>query len=322
MTDGEHAAGEDRAEWVWDDPRWAERDTSWAAGCRWLQAWWRHHMLELPVGTRSRDPDSRLVASMLPVGADEGANFLGDDVLSAVQGRVSEGDHSGIIQRDRLFRNLLSSQPACFNLFGPFVTDPAGLLGWVEALDAEAVAVDAVRFEWAPDRDRHFGGGSAFDAFVDYTTEQGGRRFVGVECKYAEDLSRSAMTVRDVYKEFTNAHEAWRQGAADRLDEPRLAQFWLNTLLAQSLVQREDAYESGTVVVVACQSDHAAHEATDAVRFELEDPDLWLRWTPYEHVLSHVSGHDRWVDEFRARYLDFTPVRHRLKPGDTRMSSR
>jgi hypothetical protein len=37
-----------------------------------------------------------------------------------------------------------------------------------------------------------FGGGSAFDAFVSYEA-QAESRFVGVECKYAEDLSKSSI---------------------------------------------------------------------------------------------------------------------------------
>jgi hypothetical protein len=302
---------------LWDHPGWKERDTPWTAGCRWLQSWWRANQLRLPPGELSAKRRGRFVASMLPLGTDRAANFFGTDVLAAFDSRLAEGNHSGIINEDRLLRNLLSSRPTCFNLFGPFVADPSLLLDWVKTIDPEAERVDRVRFEWAPNRKLHFGGGSAFDAFVEYTAR--GRRFLGVECKYAEDLEASSIAVRPPYIEFTEASSEWREGASRRLDVARLRQLWLNTLLAQSLIEREDSYERGTVVVVACAADRTAREATALVRGELHKPDAWLCWSPYEEVIASVRGHDAWAAWFRRRYLDFTPIRHLLRDDDPRV---
>jgi hypothetical protein len=302
---------------AWDHVRWRERDNSWAAGCRWLQSYWRAHELALPPGEHSAKRPNRLVVSMLPQSADRGANFLGPDVLVAVDSRLAEGNHSGIIDEDRLLRNLLSSQPTCFNLFGPFADDPSPLLSWVQTIDPEAERIHHVRFEWAPDGKRHFGGRSAFDAFVEYFA--GGRRFLGIECKYAEDLAASSIKVREPYIAFTDASSDWREGASRRLDVPRLRQFWLNTLLAQSLVERDETYERGTVIVVACRADQSAYGATALVRTELHAPDAWLRWCPYEEVLDAIRGHEEWADRFRRRYLDFGPVAHLLSLDDPRL---
>lgn len=302
---------------AWDDLRWREKDNAWTAGCRWLQSWWRENQLGFPAGELSKRDGSRRVASMLPLDAPRDANFLVPSAAKAVDERLAEGNRSGIVDEDRLRRNLLSSQPACFNLFGPFVEDPQTLLPWVQLFDTQAERVFKVRFEWAPDRSRHFGGGSAFDVFVDYGA--GGRRFLGIECKYAEDLAATSIKVREPYVTFTDGGSDWREGASRRLDVPRLRQLWLNTLLAQSLVRREETYESGTVVVVACRADGAAREATGLVRAELHHPDVWLRWCPYEEMLDSIRGHDEWVDRFRRRYLDFGPVAHLLPPDDPRL---
>jgi hypothetical protein len=273
--------------------------------------------LGVPAGPISASKPDRLVATMLPLDAAHGLNFLTDDILKAVNDRLAEGQHSGIVSEDRLFRNLLSSQPACFNLFGPFVTDPSPLLGWVRTIDPEAASVQTVRFEWAPDRRQHFDGGSAFDAFVEYRAP--GRRFIGVECKYAENLSVCGIKVRDIYRTFTEGSSEWCPQAADRLTTPRLCQFWLNTLLAQSLDHKDQRWERGTVAVIACQSDLAAAAATNDVRNELVNPDRWLSWSPYEAVLDAIDGNDSWADQFRRRYLDFTLVSHLLPPGDPRL---
>ena len=255
---------------------------------------------------------------MLPLDAPVELNFLDTRIVSAVQSRLSEGVGSGIIERDRLFRNLLSSQPACFNLFGPFVAAPNRLLRWVQTIDEDAAVVTGVRFEWAPPRDQHFDGGSAFDAFVTYETGDARPRFVGVECKYAENLASSSIEVRDVYKSFTAQSGLWADGAADRLNVPSMRQFWLNTLLAQSLAVRGDEFDAGTTVVVSVSSDMSALQAVNDVRAELVTPDKWLRWMPYETVLAAIDDDDDWRTAFVRRYLDFSPVQHLLAPSDPR----
>lgn len=296
----------------WDDPAWREPDNPWTASCRWLQAWWRTHELHAKPGPISKE-NSRLVASMLAFDAPPGSNFLSPEIRDAIVARLAEGNHSGIIAKDRLLRNLLSSQPTCFNLFGPFVSRPAALTDWVRWLDPLASQATAVRFEWAPPREEHFDGGSAFDAFIEYVTASGGRRFVGVECKYAEDLQRTSIEVRDVYTSFTNASGNWRAGASTRLNAKHLRQFWLNTLLAESLAMRGNGgYETGLAVVVAAGADRSAAETTDAVRAELADPDSRLKWSSYEDVLARVDGFHDWKDRFTRRYLDLRPVEHLL----------
>ena len=306
---------------AWDALSWKEQDNKWTAGCRWLQSWYRDTELGIGPGEQSKERPHRLVASMLPLGSDRKLNFLSDEILAVVDARLEDGTHSGIIEKDRLFRNLLSSQPASFNLFAPFVTDPTALVPWIRTLDGTADRIDRILFEWAPDPRLHFDGGSAFDVFIEYSSS-GEPCFLGVECKYAENLGASSIRVREPYVEFTTTSSAWRDGAARRLDVARLRQFWLNILLAQSLVEREQRFRRGSVVIVACNADVSAREATALVRAELETPDAWLRWSPYEDVLSAVQGHESWSAAFRRRYLDFIPVRHLLAADDPRVAER
>src|SRR5436305_1864853 len=102
---------------AWDARRWREKgDNGWTAGCRWLQAWWRDQVLHMNPGEPTGSMRDGLVSSMLPLGSDSGLNFLDPSIRAAVEARLAEGDHSGIIEKDRLYRNLLSSQPTCFNL--------------------------------------------------------------------------------------------------------------------------------------------------------------------------------------------------------------
>ena len=307
----------------WDDAVWAERsDNTWQQGLRWQQAWWRVIRLELPAGPFSAARPDRLVASTLALDAPANANFLTDDVAGAVERRLRTSG-GGLVKEDRLRRFLLSSQPMCFNLFGQFQDEHRSdaLLPWVRRVSPGAVRVTRVEIEWAPPAEDHFRGGSAFDAFLEYETAGSRLGFLGVECKYHEDLRKSDVPkVRDVYKSFTAASGLWREGAVEQLDRIGLRQFWLNTLLAQSLLAKDDRYSEGTCVITACQADQSARTAFASVQAQLVTSS-GLVWQPWESIVFDIVGHDRWRQSFVERYLDFTPVRHLLRSGDPRLEA-
>jgi len=249
---------------------------------------------------------------MLPVGAEYAeANFLTPFVVEAVEARLAQANAGGLVDEDRLRRNLLSSQPMCFNLFGHLQADPAALLAWVQLQRPDAAGVTRVEVEWAPPKEEHFGGGSAFDAFVEYELASGERGFLGIECKYAEHLPKTDVkNVRPPYKDFTAASGRWKPDAAVRLDRTGLRQFWLNTLLAQSRVTKSD-YVEGRCIVMACEGDVAAHQAADDVRGELVDEGD-LAWSSYEDLVATATAerHAGWRHDFVERYLELSPTAH------------
>jgi hypothetical protein len=122
--------------------------------------------------------------------------------------------------------------------------------------------------------------------------------------------------VRDVYRRFTEKSGLWRDGAVERLDRTGRRQFWLNTLLAQSLVLRSP-YREGRSLIMACDADRSARAMCDAVRVELRAP-ATLCWEPWESIVGAIEGHDDWRVLFVSRYLDFAPVRHLLATDDPR----
>ena len=99
------------------------------------------------------------------------------------------------------------------------------------------------------------------------------------------------------------------------LDASKLRQFWLNTMLAQKVVD-VGGYERGTSVVMACSHDRAAWSATRDVRAQLEAADS-LRWAPYEALVGTLHNYE-WTSEFVRRYLNFSPVADQLAERDPR----
>lgn len=287
----------------WNDSAWLEAaDNEWQAQLRRQQAWWRQERLGLPAGPRVGH--ARLVSSMLPGDVDLSTNLMWPEAVDAaehaLQALRTEG-RPGLIQEERLRRNLLSSQPLCFNLFGYLGAHRHALLPWVRTIQPEATSVEDIRLEWAPATGTL--GGSAFDAFVSYETRGGNRGFIGIEVKYAEDLAAAQRKpANDKYKAPTLTG-LWKTGAIERLDQPRLRQFWYNQLLTQVVLGSGD-YDEGFGAVVACAADHAAREVTAAVAAELTDP-AGLRFSSIEDVVASVRGHVHWQTGFTERYLTY-----------------
>lgn len=157
-----------------------------------LQAWYRERQLQVPeAGLWNGKP----VASLLPVEAVEAQptlNFLTPAAYRHAERRIDEvRREGGTLDEDRLRRNLLSSMPLCFNVFGALGTHPAfASLLRTSGIDQDARTVEDVICEWAPrPASHHLGDRSAFDALVRYSAEDGSQRFIGVETKYTETFS-------------------------------------------------------------------------------------------------------------------------------------
>ncbi|MGH9039923.1 MAG: PGN_0703 family putative restriction endonuclease [Acidimicrobiia bacterium] len=293
-------------------PAWDElverSDTPWSRRLRRRQAWYRHHELGLPAGLGGSPPHP--VASMLPeeaVAADPTLNFLNDDqIYGAAVDRLQEPRGKGLVKQDRLLHNLLSSQPMCFNLFAA-LDDLQLLTALRQVFGLSPTAVKKPRFEWAPDPEEDFRSGAAFDCFIAYDTANG-PGFLGIETKYAENLSRQKpSTEPEKYVRRTERPgSGFKPGAAGRLARPITYQLWYNTILAQSL-RRQGDWAEGIVAMVAGRDDPHAEGATQALRAELEEPDSMVRHATIEAIVESV-GECAWADHFRRRYLMDPPA--------------
>lgn len=291
----------------WGDPSWDEpsdRDNPLRAQLRRHQGWWRQNdKTRGPAGPHST-ARGKPVVSMLEAVDGLSPNLMTDAAVSAATAtieRLKDRGGPGLLQVDRLARNLLSSQPLCFNLFGHLSATPAALLPWIRSIDPEASHVDRVELEIAPTSDPI--GGSAFDAFVEYNAN-GPLRFLGIECKYAESLAMPEPKQIDKYLAATLSHR-WKEGAWAELNTPALRQFWFNTLLVHRVLEqpRDGQYEDGRSVVVAMEQDTKARQACDAVSEQMAG-ETTVHFSALQDVVGLVSGQESWKETFRERYLD------------------
>lgn len=235
--------------------------------------------------------------------ADLAHRFLRDERLPRAK------DDNEAIELERLHRNLLSSQPLCFNVFGQlsaYRPSTARLLA--ELLGLDVLSVTDVLVEHAPAaaknvlRDR-----TAFDAYLQLETSDG-PVFLAVETKYTEPFSQvqygSAAYPRPTYGPVCNAADGWlKPGAAVELVNAATNQLWRMTMLAQLTEQKLG--RRGLVIVLACDGDHGAESAIKGVRPWLKDGDK-VRSVTFEQLLAaanKIPDLAPWTMLFRTRYL-------------------
>lgn len=220
--------------------------TAWKRSARWKQAQWRATR-GLPIGAHpyGGGADSTPVGSRLALAfaRESGANFISRTVLDAVRGRLAEPEPHQTLSEDRLWADLLSSMPLCFNLFGGLAGDRVAARRAVNAWWPDAPDGDVhVRFEHSPGRrDRTFlGNRSAFDAAFEIHGSSAGRGIIGVETKYhehavAEAPPKAAPLAR--YVEVTERAGIFVEGWREQIIGKELQQVWLDHLLVLAMLQ-------------------------------------------------------------------------------------
>jgi hypothetical protein len=141
-------------------------DNAFAGRMRFHQSWYRATVLEVPYGTGPTPRAKTEYGNMLTAeDAAKGLNFLTPAIFAAVKARLAETE--GLIEEFRLLRNMLSSQPLCFNLFGYLGLHLDLATRLMEALfPGEVKRVTRVVVEHAPaPRAEYLNDRTAFDAF-------------------------------------------------------------------------------------------------------------------------------------------------------------
>ena len=297
----------------WNDPSLVvASDPPRRAMRRRLQGWWREHRLGLPPG---RDAGGIIRNNLLPqkaLLAHPVANFLAPEIAAYVQERVPMVlAGGGTLDEDRLWRNLLSSMPMCFNLFGMLraFPEPASRVLSV-ATGLPIHEVEEIDVEWIPDGGHPLGDRTAFDALVTYRDGQGRRGFLGIETKYTEPFSQRVYD-KARYREVTSWPEAgFVPGAAERLKQADTNQLWRNSLLAVA-VRRELGFDFGAVWVVALADDPHVEAALSTFEGLHSDPSQLVRSTSLEDLVSAAEAEPafvEWSADFTRRYLDVAVV--------------
>lgn len=293
---------------AWNSVELAVRcDSPRMAKYRSHQSWWRESQRNVAPGDHPKIP-GRLIGNMFAaasVETDRRLNFIDEAAYRHAERRASEVEgEGGTLDAKRLFANLLSSMPMCFNLFGAIGAAPR-FVDLVRAVfDDKAADIGDVVCE-APSpptwKDR-----TAFDAQVDYSTPRDDRRFLAIETKYTEPFTQTRYD-RPEYRDLTERSGWFKHGAADVLVDVETNQLWRGMLLMSVVEAHTGA--TGRYCVVAPADDSEARLVTEKIRSWLvHEEQSRLRFASLEEIVAAARDiNDRrlnnWAEDFSRRYL-------------------
>ncbi len=293
-------------------------DTEFSALARLLQSKWREK--------KSYEPLK--LGNFLDVdfAKETRANFLTEKIKELVTSEIKKAKKEGaLIGEPRIWNNLLSSQPLCFNLFGELHYDIDKATTFFKKLFPGRVStVERILFEHSPGRRNieYTGDSSAFDVFVEYLNHKNEKCFIGIEVKYAESLKEE--TPQKANENFRNheteykrltTEECFIPNAINYLQKVPLSQIWRDHLLSISMLKHSrNDYSEGFFVFLFPERNTQCQEGVNAYQKYLlaDNKDKSKTGFYPEHLETFINAlietykdvpDNDWTKELKQRYL-------------------
>ena len=295
-------------------------DSKFVAKCRLMQSMYRAEQGLAIRPYKGRD-GLHYYGNYIEGGEISGANFLADYIFDYAKHRVEHKEKYETIESDRLFNNLLSSQPMAFNLFCP-------LRKLLEESPEEATRViksalpmfpihlvTKVDLEFIPSNYKDLTGDkSAMDAIICFKTEDGKDGFIAIETKYSENLGTNEASKTDKAIETIKKLSCFNSDIEERIKEKKtkLTQIYRNFLLSESYGQWIGA-ESFSIVLspkIHPSTDDEVLSITNEMRPEYQGKLQSISLESFTDKLIYESP-EEYADifrRFRDRYLSFDRV--------------
>lgn len=189
----------------------------------------------------------------------------------------------GLMEENRLFNNLLSSQPLFFNFFGELKIDHELGLKILQRFFLDITGLQKVVFECAP-KENFLNDNSAFDIafFVERGSEKG---LIGLECKYTDNFSKKEYD-KEEYREIFQRSHIFKHKYSRYIDS-RYNQLFRNQLLAESMLQHHQI-DFAYTGLFCHQEDQPALKTGEKFSQMLTDPAVFQSIT-YQDFIEKVQ---------------------------------
>lgn len=295
-------------------------DSRFKAAARLLQALWREER-GVPIGVhRSAKGKRRKLGSRIDGdSAKQGHNFLTPEIAKLAYRESVYREIGAVIEQERLWTNMLSSQPLCFNLFGGLKLDMDKANAFFRHLLPDYVAaVKGVYFEHSPGRGNpdFTDDKTAFDVFVVCTTVDGEHGFLAIEVKYSEVMTEPFGGSRPRYDELSGSVGVYHTPHAEALRGGALQQLWREHMLSRAMID-QGLYASGRFVVLHPEQNSQCAGAVRSYQRQLvsNDPSVSgfqvITLDACVEALREIGDAEA-ADSLYGRYLDFGRIEREI----------
>lgn len=256
------------------------------------------------------------------VDADAGANFLSPAIRDVAEARLREKQDHETLDAQRLRRDLLSSMPMAFNLFGEAALEEneVSRAKLAELFGVPTAGPSDIAFEWSPERrsGKYTRDRTAFDVALRLGQAGHSLTVVGIETKYHEHSARESVpspanaAAYSRYQEqseflvaIAEASRVFRAGWKDTVLTTDLRQIWRDHLLALSMRTQPGEWTAQSRYVLIYPSRNASFaDAARRYAVVLEDGDASFSAHTIEGVVDAAFAHGGPTKErFIGRYI-------------------
>ncbi|MCL4559894.1 MAG: hypothetical protein M1281_04660 [Chloroflexi bacterium] len=294
------------------------KDNPFTARMRFHQSWYRANVLNVPFGKGPRRNSPSFYGNMLTrENGEQGFNFftpqLGQRIFSVVKRRLTE--KKGAVEPYRLLCNMLSSQPMCFNLFAPLVDKLELATTLLKPFyPDEILKVTQVKIEFAPEpASEYLNDHTAFDAYVEFTAQDGEKGFVGIETKLVEPFTLAEHEHEEYWKWTHAKMSPWNETSIQTLRDVKVNQLWRDHLLGLAIQHHpKSTYKHGHFLVIYHSGDDACSQSINLYRSLLKSCDKSFKAITLNKLIScwqtnAIDLADKsWLLEFSTRYLNLS----------------
>ncbi len=251
-------------------------------------------------------------------------NFLTQKIKDEVRKEVDANENSfgkdkKVIKTDRLYENLLASQPLAFNLFAELITPGYKIANKVfKKIFGDVIHnITSIKFEISPGRgeNKYIGDRSAFDVFIQYAGKKG-KGFIGIEIKYAETLLDEPAKSKERYIEVAKDSGKFTDEGIDQLCKMpmSLEQIWRDHLLSLSMIPPvNNDFDEGFFVYLFPKGNEECEKALGHYFKFLESENQYesgLHILYMENFVEAIKSetNEKWVLDFEDRYLKFDKI--------------
>lgn len=300
----------------------SESDHPFRRKARLLQSYYRTKVLKEPFGVGPNRTSDSPYGNMLREGTSTGMNFLDRDIFNYAQEKVSKKKDIKELTIDefRLFNNMLSSMPMCFNLFYPFMqaleTNSASshetfhaIFSW---LPIEKVTFIDIEYIPLPIKD-YINDKTAFDAVILFENEDKQQGIIAIETKYTDKLGTNVGKKNQKKIEIAEAAGIFTEDALKDIREYGCQQLMRNVLLTESYRLKHQMTYSQSIILSPADEPFSDQEVAEFQTLLLPSFQTKIARVTIEDFISAPQsvlnpGLRKHLHAFHNRFLDFQKV--------------
>jgi hypothetical protein len=247
-------------------------DSAFLRQCRLQQSNYRATVLQQPCGVGPACNSNARYGNMLINGDISGSNFVSEAAFRYAQQRARDKVICNDLTLDefRLFNNMLSSMPLCFNMFSDLrtllLTDEHACTKAIKALFRELDWIDSVLYigvEFIPvPTENYIDDKTAFDALIIVANSRGQRGVIAVETKYTDLLGTNTSRKNGKKNELVRQAKLFHPTRAEELSQLGYTQLYRNFLLTYAYARRHKMVNWANVTI-SPREDHRSKQEID-----------------------------------------------------------